>query len=89
MEYSKPSVSRALGILKRDGYVAVDEKSHIHLTEKGREAAERVYQRHVLLTSFLIRIGVDEKTAATDACKIEHIISDETLSAIKKYVESK
>ena len=89
MEYSKPSVSRALSILKRDGYVTVDEKAHIHLTEKGIEAAERVYQRHVVLTSFLTHIGVDESIASNDACKIEHVISDETLSAIKSYMESK
>ena len=89
MGYSKPSVSRALGILKRDGYVTVDEKSHIRLTDEGRAVAERVYQRHVVLTSLLTRLGVSAETAAQDACKIEHVISDESFSAIKKHIESK
>ena len=89
MGYSKPSVSRALGILKRDGYVTVDEKAHIHLTDIGACTAERVYRRHVILTSLLTRLGVNEATAAADACKIEHVISDETFNAITKYIESK
>ena len=89
MGYSKPSVSRALGILKRDGYVTVDEKSHVHLTQRGAEVAQRIYSRHVTLTSFLIALGVDEVTAANDACKLEHVISEESFNAIKNYVESK
>ena len=88
MEYSKPSVSRALGILKREGYVTVDEMSHIHLTELGLKTAEAIYRRHVILSSFLESLGVSAKTAAEDACKIEHVISNETLEAIKRHTES-
>lgn len=87
MEYSKPSVSRALGILKREGYVTVDEMSHIHLTELGLNTAEAIYRRHVILSSFLESLGVSAKTAAEDACKIEHVISNETLEAIKRRTE--
>lgn len=82
--YSKPSVSRAVGILKKDGYITVDGDSHIMLTEKGAAVAEAIYQRHTILESFIEGLGVDKETAARDACKIEHVISDETFNAIKR-----
>ncbi|MCH5202178.1 MAG: metal-dependent transcriptional regulator [Oscillospiraceae bacterium] len=87
MGYSKPSVSRALGILKDGGYVAVDSEGHLSLTEKGKEIAEKTYERHTLLTSYFVNLGVDEKIAAEDACKIEHVISDETFAAIKNHAK--
>ncbi len=85
MGFSKPSVSRAIGLLKSGGYVAVDEEGHLTLTEKGRTVAENIYEKHTLLTQFLVHLGVDEKTAAEDACKMEHVISDESFAAIKKH----
>ncbi len=84
MGYSKPSVSRAVGILKNGGYIEVDNGGHITLTELGRERAEKTYERHRVLSEVFMRLGVDEKTATEDACKIEHVISDETFEAIKK-----
>ena len=84
MGYSKPSVSRAVGLLRDGGYINVDRNGHLFLTESGRELAERIYERHTYLTRFFVSIGVSEETAATDACKIEHIISDETFQAIKR-----
>ena len=86
MGYSKPSVSRAMSILKEGGYIVVEKGGHIILTEAGREVAEKIYNRHTLLTKFLIGIGVDEETAADDACKLEHHISDTTYEAIKKHI---
>lgn len=83
--YSKPSVSRAMGILKNGGYIIVDDDSHIRLTEEGLRIAETMYERHTTLTNFLIRIGVDEGTASEDACKIEHVISEKSFYAIKEY----
>lgn len=87
MGYSKPSVSRAMGILKKDGYINVDANGHITLTDSGREIAEKIYARHRVFTEYLIRLGVSEKTAVEDACKMEHDISDETFEAIKKHIE--
>lgn len=87
LDYSKPSVSRAMSILKREGYVTVDAESHIHLTEKGLSVAESMYERHIILTKFLERLGVDSALASKDACKIEHVISSETFEAIKKATE--
>jgi Mn-dependent DtxR family transcriptional regulator len=87
MGYSKPSVSRAMGILKNAGYIEVDNHGFITLTETGLEVANRMYERHTLLTSFLTSLGVDGKTAADDACKIEHHISEASFEAIKKFVE--
>ena len=84
MGYSKPSVSRAVGILKNGGYIEVDGGGHITLTELGCERAEKTYERHRVLSEVFMRLGVDEKTATEDACKIEHVISDETFEAIKK-----
>lgn len=88
MGFSKPSVSRAMGILKNDGYITVAPNGYIELTENGLSIAEKIYTRHKLLTSILMRLGVEEKTAMEDACKIEHDISDESFLAIKNHVES-
>ena len=85
MGYSKPSVSRALGLLKSGGFVTSDKDGYLFLTEQGLEVAEKMYERHTLLCEFLTAIGVDEQTANDDACKIEHVISDSTFEAIKKY----
>ena len=86
MGYSKPSVSRAIGILKRDGYITVDSSGYITLTNSGIEIAERMYERHTILAQFLEKLGVSRETAASDACKMEHIISDETYEAIKNHM---
>ncbi len=86
MGFSKPSVSRAVGILKRGEYILVDRDGFITLTDSGMEIASKIYERHTLLTAFLVRLGVDEKTAAEDACKLEHNISDKSFSAIKRHV---
>ena len=87
MGYSKPSVSRAMGILKQAEYIVVDKNGFITLTESGLEVANRMYERHTLLTELFTRLGVDEETAADDACKIEHHISERSFEAIKKFVE--
>ena len=84
--YSKPSVSRAMGILRTGEYITVDADGGITLTEKGQEIAEKIYARHTLLTKLLVRIGVSEETAAADACKLEHAISDESFEALKRFV---
>lgn len=86
MGYSKPSVSRAVGLLKSGGYLVADELGHLSLTEAGEEVAEKIYERHTLLTRYLRMLGVGAETAAEDACKMEHIISDESFNAIKNYV---
>ena len=85
MGYSKPSVSRAVGILKADEYITVDKNGYITLTEKGKEEAEKIYERHGVIAKILMELGVSEKTATEDACKIEHVISDESFSAIKSH----
>jgi Mn-dependent DtxR family transcriptional regulator len=89
MGYSKPSVSRAMSLLKNGEYITVDRDGSIHLTDRGREIAEKIYERHTLLTGFLVSLGVDEKIAAEDACKIEHSISDESFEAIKRHARNK
>lgn len=87
LSYSKPSISRAVGILKEDGFIAIDGNGVIELTDKGKEKAEGVYERHRSLTDFLmVTAGIPAETAEKDACKIEHIISDETFQGIKKYL---
>ena len=86
MGYSKPSVSRAMGLLKNGGYIQVDEEGMITLTDTGLEIAQKIYERHTLLTQLLIRLGVSPETASADACKIEHNLSDETFEAIKNHV---
>ncbi|MBQ3647376.1 MAG: metal-dependent transcriptional regulator [Spirochaetia bacterium] len=89
MGYSKPSVSRALSILKEDKYITVDEKGAISLTSKGSQIAKKIYERHVVLSDLLITLGVDRKTALEDACRIEHVISDKSFAAIKKRISAK
>lgn len=84
--YSKPSVSRAMGILRRGEYIVMDKDGGITLTDTGREIAEKIYERHTLLTSLLVRMGVPEEIAAEDACKLEHVISDVSFQAIKRHV---
>ncbi|WP_308617260.1 metal-dependent transcriptional regulator [uncultured Eubacterium sp.] len=86
MGFSKPSVSRGVNILKRDGYLTVDEKGYLELTDSGMDLAMKIYERHTILTKTLVLLGVDEKTAAQDACKMEHVISDKTLEAFKKHL---
>lgn len=88
MSFSKPSVSRAMGILKKGGYIEIDTLGHITLTDSGREAAERIYERHRILSEILMRLGVDEKTATEDACKMEHYISDTSFAAIKEHLKT-
>lgn len=87
MGYSKPSVSRAMGLLKNGGYVTVDEDGSLSLTEASREIAEKIYDRHTVLADFLVRLGVDQETAIKDACRIEHVISDQSFQAIKNHVK--
>ena len=87
MGYSKPSVSRALGLLKDGGYVVSDKNGFLTLTDAGREVAERMYSRHTLITEFLVRLGVPQDVATEDACKIEHVLSDESFEAIKNHAE--
>ena len=86
MGYSKPSVSRAVGLLKSDAFITVDKDGHITLTDKGLAQAEKILGRHTLLTQVLISLGVNPDTASADACRIEHVISDETFCAIKQYL---
>ena len=88
LNYSRPSVSRAVGLLKKDGYLLMDEEGFLTLTEKGRTLAERIYERHTVLTAALEALGVDRETAAEDACKIEHDISDRTFDAIKAHMKT-
>ena len=89
MGYSKPSVSRAVGLLKKGGYLTMEKDGYLTLTDKGRETADGIFERHTVLTGFLEYIGVDAKTASKDACKIEHVVSEKTLAAIKTFLENK
>ncbi len=89
MGFSKPSVSRAVGTLKRDGYITIDEHGFINLTPSGEKIASNIYERHKVLSGLLRSIGVDPKIATEDACKIEHDISDVTFEAIKKYIRDR
>ena len=86
MGYSKPSVSRAVGILKSNGYIVVDSDGYITMTVKGEEVASKLYERHTVLSCMLTALGVSEKIAIEDACRMEHVISDETFDAIKKHM---
>jgi len=88
MGYSKPSVSRAVGLLKNGGYIVVDKDGFITLTADGMEIAQKIYERHTLLADLLVKLGVSARTAAEDACKIEHAISDESFEAIKAYMRA-
>ena len=85
--YSKPSVSRAVNLLKDNGYISIGSDGHITLLQSGLEVAQEIYERHTVLTKLLCMIGVDSETAAADACKMEHVISTETFNRIKEYIE--
>ena len=85
--FSKPSVSVAMKNFKENGYITVGDGGMISLTAKGREIAEKIYERHTLLTEWLIRLGVDAQTASEDACRMEHVISEESCAAIRKHAE--
>lgn len=87
MGYSKPSVSRAMGLLKKGEYILMEKDGSITLTETGRVLAEQIYERHTVLTELLVKLGVDKEVASEDACKMEHAISDETFEAIKKHID--
>lgn len=87
MGYSKPSVSRAVGILKKEAFITVDNQGYIKLTKEGERRAKVIYERHMLLSQLLINLGVDKKTATEDACRVEHYISQKTFDAIKKHVQ--
>lgn len=86
--YSKPSVSRAVGLLKNGGYITVSPEGFITLTEDGVAVSKKLFERHTVLSSLLIRLGVNEATATEDACRIEHVISEESFNALKRYIES-
>ena len=86
--YSKPSVSRAVGLLKSGGYLLMDQDGFLTLTESGLEIAKKIYERHTIVSQLLIKLGVSPETAAADACKIEHAISDESFRAIKAYADN-
>lgn len=86
MNFSKPSVSRAVKILKEAEYISIDSDGYLTLTPEGKKIAKKIYERHTFLSSFFVSIGVDEETAVEDACKIEHHISDKTFKALKKYL---
>ncbi len=86
LNYSRPSVSRAVGLLKKDGYLLMDGEGFLTLTEEGRALAERIYERHTVLTAALEALGVDKETAAEDACKIEHVISEESYLRLRAYM---
>ena len=87
LNYSRASVSRAVGLLKKDGYLEMDEDGFLNLTELGKSTAEKIYERHMILTAALKALGVDEESAAEDACRIEHVISDKSLAAIKAHMK--
>ena len=87
LNYSRPSVSRAVGLLKKDGYLEMDDDGYLKLTGLGKNTAEKIYERHTILTAALKALGVDEESAAEDACRIEHVISDKSLAAIKAHME--
>lgn len=88
-EYSKPSISIAMKNLRNEGFITVDSKGYIELTEKGKEIADKMYERHILLTDWLTALGVDHEIAATDACRIEHVISEDSFNAIKAHARQK
>ena len=88
LDFAKPSVSIAMKNLRENGYIEVREHGYIHLLEKGREIAERMYERHMLLTEWLVALGVAQDTAEQDACRIEHCISEESFEAIKQFIEN-
>lgn len=87
MDFSKPSVSRAIHLLEDNGYLNIEESGHLALTDKGRDVAEMIYERHVFLTEYLMALGVDEETAAEDACRMEHAISQKSFEKMKEHVK--
>ena len=87
MNYSKPSVSRAVGLLKTAGYITIDSDGYINLTDLGKKTAKRIFERHTILTKILTALGVNERTASEDACRMEHVISDETFAAMKNHLK--
>ena len=87
LEFTKPSVSVAMKNLRTSGHIVVDEDGHITLTESGQKIAESMYERHTLISNWLIYMGVDKKTAVNDACKIEHALSQQSFVAIRKHIE--
>lgn len=89
LNYSKPSISRAMGILRNAKYISIDESGYITLTNSGREIAEKIYERHVVISGVLESIGVSSETAAEDACRIEHVISDESFAALKESLKKR
>ena len=89
MGYSKPSISRAVGLLKQGGYLLMDKDGSLSLTESGLKIAQKVYERHTILTNVLVRLGVSPEVAAEDACKMEHVISDETFDAMKRHMNTR
>ena len=89
MGYSKPSVSRAVSLLKSGGYLTMEDNGFLHLTDVGKELAEKIYERHTLLTEALMSLGVGKESAAEDACRIEHVISDESFRAIKSHMKNR
>lgn len=88
MGYSKPSVSRAVAMLKQNGYLDVQQDHYLHLTEKGVEVAQKIFERHTVLSGLLMSLGVDEEVSVQDACRIEHVISEESFNAIKRYLDN-
>ena len=84
--YSKPSVSRAVGILKKGNYIVVEKDGSLTLTESGKEIAEKIFERHTVLSQLLMKLGVSQETATADACRLEHAISDESFEAIKRHM---
>ncbi len=88
MNFSKPSVSRAVGILKKENYITMDRDGSITLTENGLAFAKKIFERHTVLSQVLMRLGVEEKIAVEDACKIEHVISDESFETLKRYLQN-
>ena len=89
MNFSKPSVSRAVGILKKQGLIVIDKNGYLSLTEAGENQAKSIFERHTVLTKMLISLGVDKATASDDACRMEHVISEQTFTAMKKHLETK
>jgi Mn-dependent DtxR family transcriptional regulator len=87
LHYSRPSVSRAVGLLKKDGYLEMDGDGFLNLTELGQNTAKRIFERHTVLSAALMSLGVDAETASEDACRIEHVISEKSLSAIKAHMK--
>ena len=86
LSFSKPSVSVAMKNLRENGYIHMDDQGHITLTQTGQDIADKMYERHIMLSNWLIYLGVDEKTAVEDACKIEHVLSSQSFQAIKKHI---